>query len=112
MRNSEREKIEGKRKKGRKNGKVSTDPEDENGEIARRSAGKKTRGHPNNKLTYATIIHDTTKNEMVTPAQKRRNKQRGEKNLTVSHDPRPPPDALVPHLARRKTAANSHNIFL
>ena len=91
---------------------MSTDPEIENGENAIRSAGKKTRGHPNNELTYTAIIHDPGENEMVTPAQKRRNKPSGEKNLTVSHDPRPPPDALVPHLARRKTAANSHNIFL
>ena len=89
----------------RKNGNVRTDPDYENGENARRSAGKKTRGHPNNKLTYATIIHDPTKNEMVTPAQKRRNKQRGEKNLTASNNPRPPHYALAPHLPKCKTAA-------
>ena len=103
MRNSEREKRE---KIERKNGKVRTDPEDENGENARRSEGKKTRGHPNNKLTYATIIYDPVKNEMVSSAQKRRKKPKREKNLTASHDPRPPPAALFPHLRKRETAAN------
>ena len=67
---------------------------------------KKTRGRPNNKLTYTAIIHDLVKNEMVNSAQKRRNKPRGEKNLTASHDPRPPPAALFPHLAKRETVAN------
>ena len=83
----------------RKNGNVRTDPEDENGENTRRSAGKKTRGHPNNKMTYATIIYNPAKNEMVSSFQKRRKKPKREKNRTASHDPRPPSSAFFAHLA-------------
>ena len=57
------------------------DLENENGENAKKSPGKKTRGHLNNKWTSTTIIHDPVKKEMVTSTKKRRNKPRIEKKM-------------------------------
>ena len=85
---------------------MRTDPDYENGENARRSAGKKTRGHPNNKMTYATIIYNPAKNEMVSSFQKTRKKPKREKNRTAFHDSRPPSGAFFAHLARNEIATN------